>query len=123
MRSASDYGTTGSMKLGDFLQDHERATRERFAKKAEHAMKLNRAVGHEIADGVVKVVKEETGKHLLPPPERDEITGRQWRYFVTNTVVPRLVKHGVLLKILGGLAAAAGAAWAWFSHVASRIHR
>lgn len=89
---------------------------DRLADKVERGMRLNRTVGHEIAEGVVKVVKEETGKHLLPRPEQDEITGRQWRYLLTHRVGPWLVARGFFVKLFATLAAAAGAAWAYLTH-------
>ncbi len=89
---------------------------DRLADKIERSLKLTRHVGHEIADSAVKAVREETGKHLLPRPEQDEITGRQWRYLITHKVGPWLAARGFFLKLFAGLAAAAGAAWAYLTH-------
>lgn len=84
--------------------------------KVDRSLKLTRHVGHEIADSAVKAVREETGKHLLPRPEQDEITGRQWRYLLTHKVGPWLAARGFFIKLWLTLAALAGGAWAWLTH-------
>lgn len=95
---------------------------DRLVDRVERGMKLNREVGHEIAQGVVAVVKEETGKHRLPAPiDEAEVTQRFLRRWFFSQAVPWLVARGVFFKVFAVLTALAGAAWALLSRIAHKF--
>lgn len=98
---------------------------DRFADRAERAMKLNRAVGHEIADGVVKVVKEATGEFPLHVEPEDEISARHIK-LRWSTIGGAIVKYGPIVAKAIGIAAAlsaaaAGVVWAAIKAVAHKL--
>ncbi len=91
---------------------------DRFTSKAERAMRLNREVGHEIADGVVKEV---TGQFKLQKADadsdNDEITGGHIKVRWST-----LAKYApVAAKVFGVLAVAAGAVWATLERLAKYL--
>lgn len=90
---------------------------DRLTSRVERAMKLNREVGHEIAEGVRGAVREATENHQLPAHEGDEITGQylKIRWATIAKYAP------VAMKVFGVLAIAAGAVWATLARLAKYV--